>query len=231
MELSLKKVKEEEGLNRRTRIGDIRRDELTSAALRCIAAKGYDRVTLVDVAKESGFSQGIVLYYFKNREALLVSAVERIWEDLLEIIRTIWEIPEDFDDEKKIYKLVRQYYSDPEIDFVSVTRNGVKVLLQWYEENPEFLTVALELFSQVPRNPLIAEVRDTIQPFIRNVSAVFIEEGINRGTFKKRDSQYAAHMLLSAITGLAFAHVTTPKGEFDLEKMEEEFCDLLFGYL
>jgi len=183
------------------------------------------------VAKESGFSQGIVLYYFKNREALLVSAVERIWEDLLEIIRTIWEVPEDFDDEKKIYKLVRQYYSDSEIDFDSSIRDGVKILLGWFEENSHLLTVSLELFCQVPRNPMIAELRDASQPFLRNVSAVFIEEGIKRGHFKKRDPQLAAHMMLSAITGLAFAHVTTREGEFDSGKLEGELCDMIFGYL
>ena len=218
-------------LAQRTKISDIRRNELTSAALRCIVDKGYDRVTLDDVAKESGFSQGIVLYYFKNRESLLSSAVERIWRDLLDITRKVWELPEDGDERKRACKLIKQHYSDPEIDLAAVIRNGVKVLLDWFEDNPHFLTVALELFCQVPRNPVIAELRDMIQPFLRTVTAAFIEVGMKRGAFRKRNSLVAAHMLLSAITGLAFAHVTTRKGEFDLKKLEGDLCDLIFGYL
>jgi AcrR family transcriptional regulator len=230
MTLSSKNQKNDKSL-RRIQISDVRRNELTSAALRCISAKGYDRVTLDDVAKESGFSQGIVLYYFKNRDALLVSTVESIWADLLGLTRTVYQIPEGVTDEKKIYRLIRQHYSDPQVDFVSVIRDSIRLLLSWFEEHPDLLTVVLELFCQIPRNTLIANLRDMTQPFIRNVSAVFIEEGVKRGAFKSRNPQHAAHMLLSAITGLAFAHVTTRKGEFDLKKLEADLCDIIFGYL
>ena len=83
MEKSLE-IGQDGSATRRTRIGDIRRDELTAAALRCIAAKGYDRVTLEDVAREAGSSQGNVLYYFKNREALMMSTANRIGEDMMD---------------------------------------------------------------------------------------------------------------------------------------------------
>lgn len=216
---------------RRTSIRDIRRDELTAAALRCIATKGYDRVTLDDVAKESGSSQGNVLYHFKNREALMVATAERIRDNMLEVTRSIWAIPAGIEDEEEIHELIRERCSDPNIDFISVIRYGVKLLISWFEENPQLIAVGLELFCQVQRNPVIAEVRDKVQPYISNASAVFIDEGMKRGLFGKRNPQQAAHMLLSLFAGFAFAHVTTSKEGFNVKEMEQELCDLIFGYL
>lgn len=215
----------------RTKISDIRRKELTSAALRCISVKGYDRVTLDDVAKEAGFSQGIALYYFKNRDALLSSAIESIWDDLVDITRKVFKIPDDVQDEKKISDYVAKHYSNPEIDIISVVENGIKVLLLWFEDNPHIISVAVEYWSQVQRNPAITELKDTIQPYIRNISAVVIQEGIKRGIFQKRDPVIAAHTILSVISGFALSHLITREGDFDKEKLEKEYSDLILDYL
>lgn len=224
--------KEKDGISlRRTRIGDIRRDELTAAALRCMVSKGYDRVTLDDVAREAGSSQGSVLYYFENREALMAATAERIGDEMLELTRTIWAIPAGVRDENKVREWLVDRCSDRNIDFISVIRSGVKLIMRWFEQNLPLIAVGLELFCQVRRNPVIAEVRDKVQPYIRNVSAVFIDRGMRRGFFKKRDPQVAAHILLSLIAGFAFAHVTTRRGELDTNRMEQELCDLIFGYL
>ncbi len=216
---------------RRTRISDIRRQELTSAALRCISVKGYDRVTLDDVAKEAGFSQGIALYYFKNREALLASAIESIWDDLIELTRNVWQIPKGEEDEQKIYEQISKYYSNPEIDFISIIRNGIRLLLGWFVENPHIITVAIEYWSQSSRNPKISELKETIQPYIRNISAVVIQEGINRGLFKNRNPRIAAHTLLSVISGFGLSHVITREGDFNIKDLENDYCDVILNYL
>ena len=215
----------------RTRISDIRKKELTSAALRCIAVKGYDLVTLDDVAREAGFSQGIALYYFKNRESLLNSAVESIWDDLKYLTTIVWRIPDDVDDEEKIIEYVRKYYSSPDIDFVGIIENGIKVLLQWFEDNPHTISVALEFWSQISRNPMINELKDTFQPYIRNTSAVVIQEGIKRGVFKKRDPQIAAHTMLSVLSGFAISQVVTGKDVFKIKDLEKDYTELILGYL
>ena len=102
---------------KRKSITDIRRDELTSAALKCIVAKGFDRVTLEDVAIESGSSQGNLLYYFKNREALMTATSERIGDDMVETTLKIWGIPSEVKDEKKVHQLIKERCSEKNFDF------------------------------------------------------------------------------------------------------------------
>lgn len=227
----LKMKQKKDKAPQRTRISDIRKKELTSAALSCIAVKGYDRVTLDDVAKEAGFSQGIALYYFKNRESLLNSAIESIWDDLKDLTKKICNIPDGVVDEEKIYEQMKKFYSSAEIDFISVLKNGVKLLLSWFVENPYPIAVALEFWSQVPRNTMINNLKETFQPYMRNTSAIIIQEGIRRGVFKKRDPRTAAHTLLSVVTGFALSHVVTRKDEFDIKELEKEYTDLILSYL
>ena len=54
---------------------DARREELVLAAWRVIAAKGIDEVTIRDIARESGYSSGVLAHYFKNKDDLLAHAL------------------------------------------------------------------------------------------------------------------------------------------------------------
>ena len=211
-------------------ISDIRREELTLAAMKCIATKGYDKVTLDDVTTEAGLSKGISTYYFKNREELLNSVIQRMWRNTVQITKELWALPEEVEDEEEVYRGVKRYYSDPNIDLIAVMRDGIKFLLLWFDENPHILKVILEFWCQAPRNPLIAELHNSMTPYIRNLSTIVINEGIKRGIFRKRDPRKAAYTLISAISGVAFNQIFS-KGEYDHKTLEKDICDLVFDYL
>ncbi len=54
---------------------DARREELVLAAWRVIAAQGIDEVTIREIARESGFSSGVLAHYFENKDDLLAHAL------------------------------------------------------------------------------------------------------------------------------------------------------------
>jgi len=215
---------------RKTEISEIRKEELTQAALKCMALKGYDRVTLDDVTKEAGLSKGIASYYFKNREELLVSVIQKMWENIMGFTREIWELPAHVEEEEALYSLVKKYYSNPKIDPVTIMKDGIRFLFTIFDENPFVLRVIMEFWCQVPRNKMITELNDSMHGFIINISAIIIQEGMKRGIFKKRNPQVAAYTLVAAIVGVAFNHAIN-KGNLDSKKLEKEVSDLFFGYL
>jgi AcrR family transcriptional regulator len=55
---------------------DERKRELVDAAWRVIAAKGIDDVTTREVARESGYSHGVLAHYFPTKDELLLAAFE-----------------------------------------------------------------------------------------------------------------------------------------------------------
>ncbi len=50
---------------------------ILDAAMQVYAKKGYHAATIADVAKEAGLGKGTLYLYFKNKEAIAISMVER----------------------------------------------------------------------------------------------------------------------------------------------------------
>ena len=73
---------------------DERRAELLEAVWRVIARDGIERTTIRTIAKETGWSSGVLAHYFADKDDILISALrlvhERIsarWEEKLEGLR------------------------------------------------------------------------------------------------------------------------------------------------
>lgn len=62
-------------------VKEVRRKQLIDATIRAIGRVGYANATLTHVANEAGLSPGIVNFYFKTKEQLLVATLEQIAEE------------------------------------------------------------------------------------------------------------------------------------------------------
>ncbi|MEU6249062.1 TetR/AcrR family transcriptional regulator [Glycomyces sp. NPDC047010] len=67
----------------RTADHDLRRAQMAAAVHRLIAHDGLDAATMSAVAREAGFSVGLVQHYFASKDDLLLFAYERLTADLL----------------------------------------------------------------------------------------------------------------------------------------------------
>jgi AcrR family transcriptional regulator len=64
-------------------VEEFRRASIQDAAVRAIARKGIDDVTVQDIADEAGVATGTVYVYFGDREGLLASTADRLFDTLL----------------------------------------------------------------------------------------------------------------------------------------------------
>ena len=55
-----------------------RRDQILDAANELFAERGYDEVTIEDVAKSAGVARGLVHHYFGGRKEVFIALVERL---------------------------------------------------------------------------------------------------------------------------------------------------------
>jgi TetR/AcrR family transcriptional regulator, transcriptional repressor of bet genes len=55
-----------------------RREQITEAVYRLIAQRGFDAVSLREVAAEAGVSMGLVQHYFKTKDQMLHFALDRM---------------------------------------------------------------------------------------------------------------------------------------------------------
>jgi TetR/AcrR family transcriptional regulator, transcriptional repressor of bet genes len=56
----------------------VRREQIVRATIRCLARDGYTGLTMKKVAREARVSQGSLHYYFRDKRAILVAALETV---------------------------------------------------------------------------------------------------------------------------------------------------------
>jgi AcrR family transcriptional regulator len=70
---------------------DARRIEVAKAAWRVIVREGLDRASMRAIAQELGSSTGVVTHYFRDKEELTLFALEQVFENVLEEMKTCAE--------------------------------------------------------------------------------------------------------------------------------------------
>jgi TetR/AcrR family transcriptional repressor of bet genes len=68
----------------RDALKEARRIQLMEATIDCIAARGFADLTLADVAKAAGLSVGIVNFYFKSKDVLLIETLRHLVADYVQ---------------------------------------------------------------------------------------------------------------------------------------------------
>ena len=64
---------------------EFRRQQLIDSTIETIAARGYARTTLTDVANHAGLSHGLVNFHFQSKEKLLAETLLFLAEEYREL--------------------------------------------------------------------------------------------------------------------------------------------------
>jgi AcrR family transcriptional regulator len=151
--------------DRKQREKERRRAEIVSAAENLFYAKGFDNVTMDEIADAVEISKGLLYVYFKNKDSLFFAIVARKrWES-----------------------------TDILTERLKNTATGgerVRAIIQWYVDitkgNPEFSemasTYAPLLWSRLDRENEAALTED-VQPYYALLNAA-IRDGIEDGTVR-----------------------------------------------
>ena len=68
----------------RDALKEARKVQLMEATIDCIAARGFADLTLADVAKTAGLSVGIVNFYFRSKDVLLIETLRHLVADYVQ---------------------------------------------------------------------------------------------------------------------------------------------------
>ena len=153
-----------------------RRNEILDTAGRLFMTKGYNSVSISDIAEEIGIAKGTIFYYFNSKEELLDAAFLKVFEKIIANAKKIVD-DKNLNAIEKMIKLA---------DIKSVTRGDEK-LKEFFETSPppgnnEMTLKRLILFiSSV--SPLIAQI---------------IKQGINEKTMYTRYPDEVAEIITAA---------------------------------
>ncbi|HPD04352.1 MAG TPA: TetR/AcrR family transcriptional regulator [Spirochaetota bacterium] len=165
---------------------ELRRNQLTRAAYKVVSRKGYYNFTVRDIAKEAGLSTGLVHYYFKNKDDLLVSVLRVMNENLSSYLA------------KALEKI-----DDPEEKIIIFMDEAFHLV----EREKEYFHVLIDFWTQINHNERMRKANIKLYQSYRAECAKIIQEGIDKNVFKDVDVQYTATMIVAFVQGLIIQYI------------------------
>ena len=186
--------------SRRTASREERRRQLIDATMKCIARKGMGSMTLGDVAKEAGLSQGIVNLQFESKDNLLKETLSTLAN----------EYREKFD--KALTK------SDPH------PADKLRALME-HDLSPSIcnqrkLAIWFAFWGEVKSRPTYRRLCDEWDQYYDEVVAGLCDELIVDGGYKNIDAAIVGNALASMSNGLWLSCLISPQAWDRNEAME-----------
>ena len=160
---------------------DLQRKTVLDAAAKVFSEKGFGGTSLGDVAKDLGISRPALYYYFSSKEKILSSLVDEISVKIRKLIEEI--VNADMDPVTKLHNMIY-------VQLIFIMRNKTAYLVI-IKTQDEFVSDTKVLHIQAKRAVLDG---------FRNV----IQEGIQKGCFRKVDVSVAALGIIGMISWCAW---------------------------
>lgn len=165
-----------------------RKDEIAAVTLAVIHKVGLENTTIRMIAREGGFSSGVVSHYFRDKNELTNFAFEFV------INGAFAEIEH------------RTSKCKPGL---ARLRASMAVMLP--RKDDPMIAITMGFWGRAVDNPLLSSIFSKTYTRWRNLTQDFLKEAIDVGEISERDLTVEADFIISFIDGLAIAMLLEPK--------------------
>jgi AcrR family transcriptional regulator len=187
-----------------------RRAQIVRATIRCLARAGYSGLTMKTVAREAGVSQGILHYYFADKRAILVAALDAVTADL----------------DRRVAAAQARGARDARARLRALVTACLRLAL----EEREFWVVFVEFWGEMMHDERLREINAALYRRMRRQIGALVAEGIRAGTFRRVDSVQAAAVILALLDGVSLQLTFEPRA-FSVAAAVRVCEDALLRYL
>ncbi len=171
---------------RKNDIINVRRAQLTKAAYKVVGQKGYYDFTIRDIAKEAGLSTGLVHYYFKNKEDLLLTLLKEMNSNL-----------------KFYLNKALTVLSDPRDKLLAFCDQAFDLM----DKEKAYFHVLIDFWAQMNHNNRIRQANIKLFQSYRDEISAILKEGEASGLFKVADVKHTSVIIISLIQGTIIQYV------------------------
>ena len=158
-----------------------RQVQLIRSTYRLIGERGVHRASLREIAQAAGMSKGLIPYYFKTKENLILATMRWALSETADRIRRAMAAART--PEEKIVAMVDAIFIEP-------------------EANRRFHVAYLDLIGYAARMRTYKELRATFDGIVNSLNADVIRAGAAQGAFVVDDVDEAAMALRALVDGL-----------------------------
>ena len=172
--------------------------KIEKSALFLFSVKGYDAVTMDDIARESDSSHGLIFHYFSNKQILYEHIVNDVSENYMrEIVKDV------------------NFSQSPKFVFMDLL-NAYLAALKSSNDDYAY-TIFLKSTMPIRKSPIKKEDKNRDMYWLLND---LIEKGQKDNTFYNTNSMELTIACLSLIRGLALARINIGYKRFRPPKSE-----------
>lgn len=162
-----------------------RRNAILDAAQRAVATKGYEQMAIADILGELRISSGAFYHYFDSKPALLLALVERIGD--------------------QIEQLVSPVVHDPTLPALDKLQRFFATIDRWKLAHKSLLLGYLRVWysdeNAIVRHKLYASQVERLSGWLEEI----IQEGAREGAFTTPYPDHAARMIIALLEDLGYA--------------------------
>ncbi|HBI03191.1 MAG TPA: TetR/AcrR family transcriptional regulator [Paenibacillaceae bacterium] len=203
-------------IERKEKEKNLRRADIIGAAEALFFEKGYDRVTMDEIAKKAEFSKRTLYSYFESKEQLLHAIMYRAYSTLNSLINVELNNKEKLNGLQKL-KLLGGVYI-----------NFINLYPKYFEMIAYYNGSKCELPADDEYRVMSDQEGDkTLQNLVR-----FIYEGIQDGSVRPDiDVKKTAFVLYANIIGIASLVLNKASYLYEHRLMAEDFVEEMFGFM
>ena len=183
------------------RKAELKRQQIIKAAYQAVSDKGYEAVTLQDIADYANVSKGVPNYYFQNKEDVLAHLLAQITERIYE------KEKEAVERETSAESMLQAYINTV---FVSA------------EENEKFYRVYLDFLAQATKNNRYREINARFYQNCASISKEILTQGAKEKTFVVNDFETAGRAIRTMIDGYMIQWMMT--GDHSQHRAYKQAC-------
>jgi AcrR family transcriptional regulator len=193
-------------------LSELRKEQILEAAMVVFARLGFHKARMDDIVQEAGLSKGAVYWYFKSKDEIITTILNRFMERELEDFRQIGQIDGPIPIRLTIM---------------------MKTMAKEIEEISDLMPIIYEFYAVAAREETI---RKTIDRYLKRYTKLLeqlIKTGIERGELRNVPPRDAAVSLIALIEGCMLIWIlgTFDHREPDLEKLFVSTMNLLLDGL
>ena len=160
---------------------DRRKEQIMSAALSVVVAKGYDQSRMDDIVEKSQLSKGAIYWYYKSKEEVYLSLVDYWFLQYSSgVVDTLQQQESASDQLKALF------------DF----------FIEQFDKNPAVFKLLVEFWRLAGLNPdFNAKLQQVYSDFLEYIIEI-IKVGIANGEFKNVEPRITALSILINIEGI-----------------------------
>jgi AcrR family transcriptional regulator len=177
--------------------------KIVNIAADIFSVYGFKKATMEDIAHAAGMGKSSIYYYFNSKEEIFEAVVKNEARQLsAELEKKVINTNDNPKDKIRNYVFIRMKYLKEMVNFYEALKNDYLGNLA---------------FTERIRKKYDKEERQTIKDIL--------EDGVNQGIFKLKNTKLAAIVLVTFLKGLEKSMIIEQK--WDMQELETNLDDIL----